>query len=95
MRKLGTLSFYNPDASASKAPLPTLQEEIAKFNGRARSLLRDVEIEESGTLQVKTTRGAHLTAESLEEAYERHNEKQTAFQAAEYRRREKGEKKRD
>lgn len=64
-----SLFFFNGYRVDRNKLIPTLNEEKEKCNSRARNLLRDVYIQESGTINKVTTRDAHLTAQALDDAY--------------------------
>ena len=46
----------------------SLEVLIQSFRNRSRSLLRDVDVGESGTVRISTASGAHLTADAVIEA---------------------------
>ena len=65
VRLLEELPFYDDEEDTPPEPVPMLKTVVEKFNDRARSLLRDVEIEKSGTLRVDTKKwGAFDSTES-------------------------------
>ena len=50
------------------ADLPSLEAVVLSFKSRGRSLIRNADIDEQGTIRISTAKGAHLTADVVLEA---------------------------
>ena len=57
--------FENCDENSAT---PTVDGLINQFLKKGRSLLRDADVEEEGTIKIGTVRGAHLTSNAVIEA---------------------------
>ena len=62
--------FLNDD----NAEMPTLSQIVGSFRASGRSLLRDADVEENGTIRIRTTGGAHLTSDAVLDALKRREE---------------------
>ena len=62
--------------------LPTVEEAVQRFNGRARDLLRDVDVAQIGTVRVNTKRGASLFSKDILEALRLATERANSNRAA-------------
>ena len=56
------------------AEMPTLSQIVGSFRASGRILLRDADVEDNGTIRIKTTRGAHLTSNAVLDALKRREE---------------------
>ena len=55
--------------------LPTADDLVTAYLKKGRSLLRKANVEESGTIRISTTKGAHLTSEVVLSALRERNER--------------------
>ena len=55
--------------------LPSLDDLVKAYWRKGRSLLREANVEESGTIKISTTKGAHLTSEVVFQALRQRNER--------------------
>lgn len=55
------LTFYGDDTGT----VPTVEELVNNFNGRSRALVNSADVEDSGTIRVRTTNGTNLTSEAV------------------------------
>ena len=56
------LKYLFVDQENSSEQSPTIDELKWSFLNRSRSLLRDADVEESGTIRICTSTGVHLTS---------------------------------
>lgn len=68
-----SISYFNPDSTK----LTSVDDGIQSFNDKGKSLLRNTEVDLSGSVTVNTVAGAHLTAVCVIRALEKRERRRT------------------